>query len=119
MSFVPTRTDESKYAAVDGKAVAFGTTVEASAAGFGVKTTVKGKEVFEVLDALPLNRASVQVAVEAGSAALVDSDNGPGPANAGFVAIDFGTQDRLTSVETTASDSDGLQDSYALDSDLT
>lgn len=93
MTFVPTRTDQTKYSATDGKDVAFGTTVEAGAGGFGVRRTVKGVEVFEVLDAMPLNRAATQNSVEAGSALT------PGTTAAGFAAIDMGAQDLLTTAE--------------------
>ena len=107
MAFVPTRTDQTKFSATDGVDVAFGTTVEASAAGYGVRRTVKGVEVFEVLDALPLGRAAVQTAIEAGSTALAGTVGG---AAAGFTAIDFATADYITSAEAAASATDGITD---------
>lgn len=104
MAFVPTRTDQTKYSAVDGVFPAFGTAVEATTGGFGV---LRPDGTFEILDALPLGRASVQAAVEAGSAALVAAvDSG-----AGFTAIDFATQDYVTVAEV------GDSDKYILDSE--
>jgi hypothetical protein len=108
MTFVPTRTDSDAYSAVDGVDVAFGTPVEATAGGFGVKNTVKGIDTVEILDALPLNRASVQKAVEAGSAALAAT---PGGAAAGFTAIDF-------SVNVDYVDDTEVDASPALDSEI-
>lgn len=92
MAFVPTRTDQTEHSGVDGKVPAFGATIEAGASGFGIRTTVKGVEVFEVIDALPLNRPEIRAAVEAGttSAAAVA---------AGVTAIDFATFDMLTAAE--------------------
>lgn len=81
--FVPTRTDSDAYAAVDGVNVTYNTAVEATIGGFGV---VQPNGTLEILDALPLGRASVQSAVEAGSAALAATVGG---AAAGFTAIDF------------------------------
>lgn len=107
MTFVPLRTDSDAYAPIDGKGDAFNTPVEATAEGFGIKRTVKGIETFEVLDAMPLNRASVQAAVEAGSTATAAH---PGPAAAGFTAIDF-------SVNVDYVDETEVDDSPALDSD--
>ena len=111
MTFVPTRTDQTKYSATDGTDVAFGTAVEAGAGGFGVRRTVKGVEVFEVLDAMPLNRAATQNAVEAGSALT------PGTTAAGFAAVDFASQNLLTGAEATAAA--GIKDGEASAGDLT
>ena len=116
MSFVQTRTDQTKYSAVDGKVDAFGVAVEASAGGFGIKRTVKGVSTFEVLDALPLNRAAVQLAVEAGSARVAGTVGG---AAAGFTAIDFATVDQLTAAEAAASATDAITPEDALAGDLT
>lgn len=110
MTFVPLRTDSDAYAPIDGKGDAFRTPIEATAEGFGIKRTVKGIDTFEVLDAMPLRRASVQAAVETGSAALV-SDSDSGPYKAGFVAVDFSANvDYVTATEVDASS--------ALDSDI-
>lgn len=103
--FVPTRTDSTKYSAVDGKFPTFGTSVEVSKAGFGV---MRPDGTFEILDALPLGRAEAQIAVEAGSAKTAASTN----ASAGFVAVDFATADYLDETEVDA----GRQ--FGLDSDL-
>ena len=111
MTFVPTRTDQTKYSATDGVDVPFGTALEAGAGGFGVRRTVKGVQVFEVLDAMPLNRAATQLAVEAGSALT------PGTTAAGFAAVDFAAQDQLTAAEATAAA--GIKSGEALSGDLT
>ena len=111
MTFVPTRTDQTKYGQVDGKGDAFGATVEAGAGGFGIQRTVKGVVTFEVLDAMPLNRAATQVAVENGA------DLTPGTTAAGFADIDFATQDFLTAGEATAAA--GIKDGEASAGDLT
>lgn len=111
MTFVPTRTDQTKYASVDGKTDAFGTTVEAGAGGFGIKRTVKGVVTFEVLDAMPLNRQATQIAVENGA------DLTPGTTAAGFADIDFAAQDFLTAGEAAAAA--GIKDGEASLGDLT
>ena len=111
MTFVPTRTDQTKYSATDGKDVAFGTTVEAGAGGFGVRRTVKGVEVFEVLDAMPLNKQATQLAVEQGA------DLTPGTTAAGFADIDFAAADFLTAAEAAAAA--GIKDGEASLGDLT
>jgi len=70
MGYILQETDGTSNAtAVDGKNTAFGTALKASSGGFGVITTAKGQQVFEVLDALPLNRAAVKASVETGSVA--------------------------------------------------
>ena len=112
MTYVPVRTDQTKYGQVEGVAPnSFGATVEAGAGGFGIRTTVKGVEVFEVLDAMPLNRAATQVAVEAGSALT------PGTTAAGFAAVDMASQDLLTTAEVTAAA--GIKAGEASAGDLT
>ena len=111
MTYVPTRTDASDYSATDGVDVPFGTAVEAGAGGFGVRRTVKGVEVFEVLDAMPLNKKATQDAVEAGSALTV------GTTAAGFAAVDFAAQNFLTAAEATAAA--GIKDGEASAGDLT
>jgi hypothetical protein len=111
MAFVPTRTDETKHSSVDGKFPAFNTAVEVSKGGFGVK---RADGTFEILDALPLGRARIQLAVERGSqktVAVTDSD-------AGFTAINFATANYITAAEVGANAKDGL-DSDLLTSDLT
>lgn len=105
MAYVQTRTDQTKYSAVDGAADPFGTAVEASAGGFGIKRTVKGVETFEVLDALPLNRQRVQLAVEAGSTAVAGTVGG---AAAGFTAVNFATQNYITAAEAAVSATDAI-----------
>ena len=112
MTYVPVRTDSDAYSAVDGAADAFGVAVEASAGGFGIRRTVKGVETFEVLDAMPLNRAAVQEAVEAGSALT------HGTTAAGFAAIDFASADLLTQAEVNAADG-GIDSDAASAGDLT
>jgi hypothetical protein len=120
MAFVQTRTDQTKYSAVDGvvgeagtaAATAsatgtFGSAVQASKGGFGVIDPYTG--TFEVLDALPLGKQSVQLAVEAGSAAVAATVGGGA---AGFTAIDFATQDLLTTAEIDAL-GDGAVDGVA------
>lgn len=94
-AYVKPRTDQSEHGSVDGVVPAFGATVEAGAGGYGVRRTVKGVEIFEVLDALPLNRQATQLAVEAGttSAAAVQS---------GVAAVDFATENFLTAAEAAA-----------------
>jgi hypothetical protein len=95
MAYVKPRTDQTGHSSVDGKDVAFGTDVEATAGGFGVVNP--HTNTFEVLDALPLGRQSVQLAVEAGS------------------TEDFATLDYITAVE-----ADALADSeVGVISDLT
>lgn len=111
MTYVPTRTDQTKYSATDGVDVAFGTTVEAGAGGFGVRRTVKGVEVFEVLDAMPLNKQATQLAVEQGA------DLTPGTTAAGFSDVDFATQNFLTAAEAAAAA--GIKDGEASLGDLT
>ena len=111
MAFVPTRTDETKYSSVDGKFPTFNANVEVTKGGFGVR---RPDGTFEILDALPLGRQSIQLAVEAGSAATAAM---VGPAAAGFVAIDFATANFVTATEI---DSDGgVTDSDFITSDLT
>ena len=90
MAYVKPRTDQSGHSFVDGVDKPFGVAVEASKGGFGVVNPHTG--IFEVLDALPLGRASVQLAVEAGS------------------TVDFATVDYVTATEVDAS--------TVLDSDL-
>lgn len=111
MAFVPTRTDASKYSAVDGVFPAFGTTIEVSKGGFGVK---RPDGTFEILDAMPLGRQKIQLAVELGSLATVAATD----SDAGFTAIDFATADYVTAAEIGADARDGL-DSDLLTSDLT
>lgn len=111
MTYVPVRTDQTDYSHIDGQVPAFGATVEAGAGGFGVRKTVKGVEIFEVLDAMPLNRQATQLAVENGSALT------PGTTAAGFAAVDFATQDFLTAGEATAAA--GIKDGEASAGDLT
>lgn len=111
MTYIPVRTDQTDYGQVDGTTDAFGVTVEAGAGGFGIKRTVKGVDTFEVLDAMPLNRAATQNAVEAGSALT------PGTTAAGFAAVDFAAQDLLTTVEAAAAA--GIKDGEASAGDLT
>ena len=111
MTFVPTRTDQTKYSEVDGKSDAFGVTVEAGAGGFGIRRTIKGVETFEVLDAMPLNRAATQEAVERGA------DLTPGTTAAGFADVDFATQNLLTSAE--AASATGIKAGEASAGDLT
>lgn len=103
MAYVPVRTDQTEHGAVDGVVPQFNATVEASAAGFGIRTTVKGVEVFEVLDALPLNRTDIRASVEAGSASAA-------AVASGITAIDFTTADTLTAVEVAAAG--GIPDGY-------
>ena len=111
MTFVPTRTDQTKYAAVDGKTDSFGATVEAGAGGFGIRRTVKGVVTFEVLDAMPLNKQATQLAVEKGA------DLTPGTTAAGFADVDFATQNLLTGAEATAAV--GIKQGEASAGDLT
>ena len=80
---IPDASGTNDQTAIDGKGVAFGAAVQASAAGFGV-TGTDGTNTHEILDALPLGRASTQNSIEAGS------------------TVDFATQDLLTSVEIAA-----------------
>lgn len=65
MPYVKPRTDQTGHSSVDGKDVPFATAVEATAGGFGVVNP--HTNTFEVLDAVPLGRQSVQLAIEAGS----------------------------------------------------
>lgn len=111
MTYVPVRTDQTDYGQVDGKSDAFGVTVEAGAGGFGIRRTIKGVETFEVLDAMPLNRAATQEAVERGA------DLTPGTTAAGFADVDFATQDLLTTAETASAA--GIKDGEASAGDLT
>lgn len=111
MTYVLARTDNTKYSATDGVDVPFGTAVEAGAGGFGVRRTVKGVEVFEVLDAMPLNRAATQLAVEAGSTPS------PSAAAAGFTAVNFAIQNELTSAEVASAA--GIKSAEAFIGDLT
>ena len=111
MAFVPTRTDASKFSAVDGVFPVHGTAVEATIGGFGV---MRPDGTFEILDAMPLGRQQVQLAVELGSlktVAVTDSD-------AGFVAINFATADYVDAAEV-GNDSDYYLDSDLITSDLT
>jgi hypothetical protein len=111
MAFVPTRSDRTKYSSVDGKFPAFNTNVEVTKGGFGVR---RPDGTFEILDALPLGRASAQLSVERGSTATAAM---AGPAAAGFTAINFATANFVTASEI---DSDGrLLDSDFITSDLT
>jgi hypothetical protein len=126
MAFVPTRTDQTKYSAVDGitpdgTAGAygdFGTPVEVAAGGFGIKRIDprSGKEFFEYLDAMPMGKQAVQLAVEAGSAAVAATVGG---AAAGFVAVDFATADQLDAAEIAADLTDGIQGEDEGPGDLT
>lgn len=108
MAFVPQRTDATKHGVVDGVYPAFGTSLQVSRGGFGV---INPDGTFEVLDALPLDRARIQRSVERGSIALV-ADSDAGPRKAGFVRVDFGTADYITAAEVGANAKDSL------DSDL-
>lgn len=90
MPYVKPSTAQDGHSSVDGVDKPFGVAVEASAGGFGVVNPHTG--IFEVLDALPLGRASIQNAVEAGS------------------TVDFATVDYVTATEVDAS--------TALDSEL-
>ena len=110
MTFVPTRTDSDAYASVDGVNVKFNTPVEATIGGFGV---VQPNGTLEILDALPLGRASVQTAVEAGSAALAATVGG---AAAGFTAIDFSVN--VDYVDATEVDANPALDSEVITSAL-
>lgn len=74
--------------AVDGKVPPFTTTVEVSKAGFGTVDPATG--TFEVLDALPLGRQNIQLAVETGSAGQA-------------TVVDFASEDFLTNAEIVAS----------------
>ena len=95
MSYVKPRTDQTGHSHIDGVVPAFAATVEAGAGGYGVRRTVKGVEIFEVLDAMPLNRAATQEAVEAGSTSAKSVQSG-------VAAVDFATENFLTSAEATA-----------------
>ena len=111
MAFVPTRTDKTKYSSVDGKFPAFNTNVEVTKGGFGVR---RSDGTFEILDALPLGRAAIQLSVERGSTATAAM---AGPGAAGFTAINFATANYVTAGEI---DSDGrVTDSDFITSDLT
>ena len=110
MSYVKPRTDQTGHAGVDGVVPAFGATVEAGAGGYGVRRTVKGVEIFEVLDAMPLNRAATQTAIEAGSTSA-DS------VQSGVAAVDFATENFLTTVEAAAAA--GIKAGEASAGDLT
>ena len=112
MAFVPTRTDASKFSAVDGVFPVHGTAVEATIGGFGV---MRPDGTFEILDAMPLGRQKIQLAVEAGSAATAAM---VGPAAQGFVAVDFATQDYVDAAEVGADPLDSL-DSELITVDLT
>lgn len=118
MAYVPTRTDQTKYSAVDGVDPVFGTVVELSAGGFGVQRIDprSGKVFFEVLDALPAGKQAIQLAVEAGSTATAGM---VGPAAAGFVAIDMAAQDNLDAGEIAADATDGLTPDLEGPGDLT
>ena len=110
-AYVKPRTDQSGHSSVDGSVPAFGTTVEAGAGGYGVRRVVKGVEIFEVLDALPLNRQATQLAVENGSksAEAVQS---------GVALVDFATTENfLTAGEAAAAK--GIKDGEASAGDLT
>jgi hypothetical protein len=100
----PQASSDSDVLVVDGVNATFGTAVQASAAGFGV-TGTDGTNTHEILDALPLGRAAVQLAVEAGSA---DTDGGR--------AVDFASQDFLTSSDIAALDD---SNNHIATSDLT
>lgn len=113
MTYVPVRTDQTKYSAVDGGSDVFGVTVEAGAGGFGIRRTVKGVETFEVLDAMPLNRQATQIAVENGA------DLTPGTTAAGFADVDFATQNFLTAAEVAAAAGGGIKAGEASSGDLT
>lgn len=82
---IPDTSGNNNQTCIDGKGVAFGAAVQASAAGFGV-TGTDGTNTHEILDAMPLGRAAVQESVEAAS------------------TVDFATQDFLTTVEIAALD---------------
>lgn len=82
----PQASSDSDVLVVDGVNAAFGTAVQASAAGYGV-TGTDGTNTHEILDAMPLGRAAVQLAVEAGNS-----------------AIDFASEDFLTSGEISSLD---------------
>ena len=110
-AYVKPRTDQTEHGEVDGVVPAFNATVEAGAGGFGVRTTVKGVEVFEVLDAMPLNRQATQLAVELGSksAEAVQS---------GVALVDFATTENfLTTAEAAAAK--GIKAGEASAGDLT
>jgi hypothetical protein len=116
MAYVPIRTDQTKYAEVDGTTADgtanqygdFGTPVELAAGGFGIKRIDprSGKEFFEYLDAFPAGKKAVQLAVEAGSAKVAATVGG---AAAGFTAVNFATADNLSAGEIAADADDGLQ----------
>lgn len=94
---IPDASGTNDQTAIDGKGVAFGAAVQASAAGFGV-TGTDGTNTHEILDAMPMNRAATQNSIEAGS------------------TVDMSTQDLLTSVEIAALADSGQ---HAATSDLT
>lgn len=126
MAYVPVRTDQTKYSEVDGKSAnaavgvygAFDTPVELTAGGFGIKRIDprSGKEFLEVLDAFPAGKQTIQLAVEAGSAATAAM---VGPAAAGFTAIDMATADQITAAEVAADLTDGIQAEEEGPGDLT
>jgi hypothetical protein len=94
---IPDASGTNDQTAIDGKGVAFGAAVQASAAGFGV-TGTDGTNTHEILDAMPMNRAATQNSIEAAS------------------TVDFSTQDLLTGSEISAL-ADTAQ--HAATSDLT
>jgi len=110
MTYRAPTTDSDGHSHIDGVTPDFKTTVEAGAGGFGIRKTVKGVEVFEVLDAMPLNRAATQKAVEAGSSSAKASQSG-------VTAVDFATQNFLTGAEATAAA--GIKQGEASAGDLT
>ena len=94
----PQASSDSDVLVVDGVNAAFGTAVQASAAGYGV-TGTDGTNTHEILDAMPLGRAAVQLAVEAGNP-----------------AINFASEDFLTSGEISSLDD---SNNHIATSDLT
>lgn len=83
MAYVKPTTAQDAHSVVDGKDKPFGVAVQSTPGGFGVINPNTGD--FEVLDALPLNRASVQEAVERGT------------------GLDVGVDDALTAAEIASS----------------
>ena len=94
---IPDASGTNDQTAIDGKGVAFGAAVQASAAGFGV-TGTDGTNTHEILDAMPMNRAATQNSIEAAS------------------TVDFASQDLLTGSEISSLDDSGQ---HAATSDLT
>ena len=103
MSFVKQFADATAYSAVDSVDVAGGVTMEVGADGFGY---VDSTGTFITLDAMPIGRQEVQLAVEAGSAATLAAVDGSLAAQ--FAAIDFATVDYVDAAEVAASATDAL-----------